>query len=118
MPILAARDKLIRSTPSRIQRISIDALISVARTEGIEYQRISQRLTKESPMAAAKKRTAKRVVTKTAAKKERKPRDNTKLMQAEALLRKSAGISIPDLGKELGWNGNTVRGVFARFRKD
>lgn len=67
-------------------------------------------------MAAAKKAVKKKAAPKTVVKKERKPRDNTKLMQAEALLRK--GITIPDLGKELGWNGNTVRGVFARFRKD
>lgn len=69
-------------------------------------------------MAAAKKKAAKKAATPKAAKPkaERKPRTDTKLVQAEALLRK--GITIPDLGKELGWNGNTVRGVFARFRKD
>lgn len=77
-------------------------------------------------MAAAKKKAAKKSKTPKAAKpkvakpagekKERKARENTKLSQAETLLRK--GSTIPDLGKEMGWNGNTCRGVFARFRKD
>ena len=83
-------------------------------------------------MAAAKKKAAKakapkakKAAAKPAGEKKgaeanpnkvRKPRENTKLMAAEAALRK--GITIPDLGKELGWNGNTCRGVFARFRKD
>jgi hypothetical protein len=66
---------------------------------------------------AAKKKAAKAKAPKAAKPKaEAKPRTDTKLAQAEGLLRK--GITIPALGKELGWNGNTVRGVFARFRKD
>lgn len=66
--------------------------------------------------AAKAKRTVKPRAKPAGEKKERKARENTKLMAAEAALRK--GITIPDLGKELGWNGNTCRGVFARFRKD
>src|SRR6185369_15704012 len=72
---------------------------------------------KKAAKAKAKKKVAKaKVATPAGEKKECKPRENTKLMAAEAALRK--GITIPDLGKELGWNGNTCRGVFARFRKD
>lgn len=68
-------------------------------------------------MAAKKKAAAKARAPKAAkVAKPKKDKAESKLAQAEVMLRK--GITIPDLGKELGWNGNTVRGVFARFRKD
>lgn len=49
-------------------------------------------------------------------RKERKPRENTKLQTAEDMLRK--GTTYTALTDALGWNNNTCRGVFARFRKE